>query len=408
MGAPRQVTAAELRAFLLDRLGLRGPWWDAGEAAGRLAGLGMVQIDSICVTGLRNHELAWAARAEADRDGFYEALHGRRDFLEMHFPVFATRRDWAPLLVTAFAERTPRGEAQRQMLRPLMRRLARHIREHGAVTAAQFSSERIPGGFNTVKATTRALDLLYVDRVLQISGRTPYFHRRFDLTERVAPELRRWRRPPARAYERFLVSSALTVLKAATAEQIAARVALHYGQWRGVSIRHWRAVTERWLRRELSPGGAPRAVRVGDLPGAPVYWHLAEDEAGWEDAARADGGALRLVPPLDNLLFSRRRLAELFDLAYKFEAYTPAAARRFYFAMPILHGDDIAGLIDVRRRDGAWDVVGLELRRRVPDEALRRGVHRMARLAGAARVTVSAPVPRAVARTLRGPCREAG
>ncbi|MBX6320700.1 MAG: winged helix DNA-binding domain-containing protein [Rhodospirillaceae bacterium] len=405
MDGPRPVKAAELRAFLLDRLGLRGPLWPAAETAERMAGLGMVQIDSICVTGLRNHELAWVARAEAGRDGFYEAVHGRRAFLEMHFPVFATRRDWAPLLVTACSERTPRGEAQRAMLRPLMRRLTRHIRDHGPVTAGQFTSERIPGGFNTVKATTRALDLLCFDRVLQVSGRTPHFHRRFDLTERVAPELKAWRRPPARDYERFLVASALGVLKAATAEQIAARVALHYGQWRGVSIRHWRGVVERWLRRDLTPAGPPRAVRVDDLPGAPVYWHLAEDAAGWESAARGDGGALRIVPPLDNLLFSRRRLAELFDLAYKFEAYTPAAARRFYFAMPIVHGDAVAGLIDARRRDGVWDVAGLELRRAVPAEALRRAVHRLAGLAGAERVTVSAPAPRALARALRGPCR---
>jgi uncharacterized protein YcaQ len=402
MSEPRPIKAAELRAFLLDRLGLRGAPWSAEEAAARLAGLGMVQIDSICVTGLRNHELAWAARADARRADFYEALHGERSFLEMHFPVFATRREWAPMLIASFSEHTPRGEQQRQELRPLMRKLTRHIRAHGAVTPAQFTSERIVGGFNTVKATTRALDLLYFDRVLQISGRTPHFHRRFDLTGRVAPELTRWRRPARRDYERFLVASALGVLKAATAEQLASRVRLHYGEWRGVSIRHWRTVVDRWLRRELTPGGVARSVQVTDLPGAPVYWHLAEDEPGWARAAGVDDGGVRIIPPLDNLLFSRHRLSELFDLSFKFEAYTPALDRRFYFAMPVLHGDDVAGLIDVRRADGVWDVRGLELRRPVPPDALRQGVHRLARMAGAETVSVSASAPRVVARALRG------
>jgi uncharacterized protein len=402
---PRPVRAAELRAFLLDRLGLRGPTWNAEEAPALLASLGMVQIDSINVTGLRNHELAWAARADAERADFYEALHGQRSFLEMHFPVFATRRDWAPLLVTAFTQPTPRGEADRQQLRSLMRKLTRHIREHGAVTPSQFTSERIVGGFNTIKATTRALDILYFDRVLQISGRTPHFHRRFDLTERVAPELTRWRRPTTADYERFLVASALGVLKTATAEQLASRVRIHYGEWRGVSIRHWRTVVDRWLKRELTPGGAPRAVQVTDLPGTPVYWHLAEDDIGWERAANP-AGAMRIIPPLDNLLFSRRRLSELFDLAFKFEAYTPAVDRRFYFAMPLVHGDDIAGLIDVRRANGTWDVRGLDLRRQVPPDALRQGIHRMARMAGAETVTVSAKAPRGVARALRGDVRD--
>ena len=53
------------RAFLLDRLGLRGAFWPEAEAAKRAVGLGMMQIDSIRSTGLRNHEIAWAARTDA-------------------------------------------------------------------------------------------------------------------------------------------------------------------------------------------------------------------------------------------------------------------------------------------------------------------------------------------------------
>jgi hypothetical protein len=111
---------------------------------------------------------------------------------------------------------------------------------------------------------------------------------------------------------------------------------------------------------------------------------------------------VRVVPPLDNLLFSRRRLTELFDFPYKFEAYTPVEQRRFYFAMPILHGDDVAGLVDARRADGVWQITGLELRRQVPPEALRQGIHRLAGIAGAEAVAVASGVPRGLARTLKG------
>jgi hypothetical protein len=400
--APRQVTAAELRAFLLDRLGLRGPFWGQEEVAAQLPGLGMVQIDSIRITGLRNQEIAFAARADAPPAAFYDLVHGRRGFLEMHYPVFATRRDWAPWLLASSADPTARARAERETLKPLMRRLTRHIRANGPVSVGELASERIVGGFNTVKATTRALEILQFDRVLQISGRTANFHRVFDLTERVAPELARWHRPLKADYERFLLASALGVLKAATAEQLAERVALHYGQWRGVSIRHWRAAVDRLLRAPLSAAGPARAVQVRDLPDAPVYWHLADDEPGWERAAASDGEVVRIVPPLDNLLFSRRRLGELFGFAYKFEAYTPVADRRFYFAMPILAGDDIAGVIDARRTDGIWQVTGLELRRATPPEALRQGVHRLARTAGAELVVAATRLPRDLSRALKG------
>src|SRR3546814_8051419 len=67
--------------------------------------------------------------------------------------------------------------------------------------------------------------------------------------------------------------------------------------------------------------------------------------------------------PLDNLLFSRRRLAELFGFDYKFEAYTPIDERRFYFALPILHRDRLVGLVDAKLdrngRASAWNIVGL-------------------------------------------------
>lgn len=404
----RQVTAAELRAFLLERLGLLGRLWPAAAAAARARDLAMLQIDSIRVCGLRNHELAWAARADADVPDLYRAVYGDGHFRETHYPVFATRRDWLPYLVTAFADLPDRHKAGRQKLKPVMRRVLAHVREHGPAGPADFVSERIAGGFNTVKATTQALEYLWVDRKLQISGRTDNFHRLFDLTERAAPELVGWRKPAKRDYEAFLFDSALAVLKAATARQLAERVALHYGNWRGPAMKPAQALVDRLLRE-----GRARGVEVTDLPDSPVYWYAPEDEAGWDNAARALDGAAgdgahaaRIVPPLDNLLFNRRRLAELFGFDYKFEAYTPIDQRRFYFAMPIVHGGDIAGVIDAKldRNGGtpSWNVVGLDLRRDVPAESLRAAVHRLARIAGAEKVALTTRAPRDLKKALAG------
>ena len=394
----RRVSQVELRAFLFDRLGLRGPYWTKDEAGAALARLGMVQIDSIRVTGLRNQELAWLARVAAPPAGFYDLLYRHGAMIETHYPLFAARRDWLPHLWVGFADMPARYRDERKAFRPVMRRVLRHIRENGAATSADFTAERVPGGFYTVKATTKALEFLFTDRRLQIAGRTPHFHRSFDLTERVAPELAGWRRPLGASYRRFLIDSALSVLKVATEGQLAERAALHYGQWRGAVLKPMRALVKRLLS-----DGVARSVIVADLPGEPVYWYRAEDEDGWERAARAAPATMRIVPPLDNLMFNRRRFAALFGFGYKFEAYTPAAQRRFYFAMPLILGDEVVGLIDAKLAGREWQVVGLELARPVPPDLLRQGVHRVAGFAGAERVAAATSLAQAERRLLTGP-----
>ncbi|HSY85012.1 MAG TPA: crosslink repair DNA glycosylase YcaQ family protein [Verrucomicrobiae bacterium] len=394
----RRVQAVELRRFLLDRLGLAGPLRPAAELPALAAELAMIQIDSIRVAGLRNHELAWLARGEAGVADFYAMLYGRGEFIETHYPVFAVRRDWLPILSTALLDQRPATRIRRRRLKPQMQKMEDHIRAHGAVGPADFDSRRVVGGFNTIKSTTRALEQMWSDRRLQISGRTPHFHRLFDLTERVLPELADAAPPTLPEYERFLLRSALQVLKIATAEQWADRVRLHYGSWRGESIRRWRELVKAEAEAQAVP------VEVVDLPGRPIYWHLASDSAGWEAAgreARPEDPA-RIIPPLDNLLFSRKRFSALFGFDYKFEAYTPQDQRKFYFAKPIVHGDRVVALLDAKRADGEWRIVGYEQMAPAPPEALRQAVHRLARIAGAAKVGASTRLTRELRRALVG------
>lgn len=395
---PRQVSASELRRFLLDRLGLAGPLRSAAELPALAADLAMIQIDSIRVAGLRNHELAWLARGDATVADYYAMLYERRELIETHYPVFAVRRDWVPILSAALLDQRPATRIRRRRLKPQMQKMEDHIRAHGAVGPADFDSRRVVGGFNTVKSTTRALEQMWSDRRLQISGRTAHFHRLFDLSERVLPELAGTPAPTLPEYERFLLRSALQVLKIATTEQWADRVALHYGSWRGESIRRWRKLVA------AEAAAVARPVEVVDLPDRPVYWHLPADAPAWEEAARAPDplAPARIIPPLDNLLFSRKRFSALFGFDYKFEAYTPQHQRRFYFAKPVVHGERVVALIDAKRADGEWRIVGFDEIAPAPLEALRQAVHRLARIAGAAKVTASTRLSRELRGALVG------
>ncbi len=105
--------------------------------------------------------------------------------------------------------------------------------------------------------------------------------------------------------------------------------------------------------------GLPRALVRGAL-GASGLTEVSV--AGWKEAAFADPGALSsvgtrmrgrtvLLSPFDSLLWYRERVERLFGLRHRLEAYTPKEKRIYgYFAMPVLDGTRIVGLVDPGRR----------------------------------------------------------
>lgn len=383
------------RAFLLDRLGLRGAFWPRGEAKARAVGLGMMQIDSIRSTGLRNQEIAWAARTDAPIAELYELYYRERAMLETHYPLFATRRDWVPFFLKDFSKAV--NQERLKEVRPLMRRVKQHIAENGPVSPADLESERVIGGFNTIKATTRALEYLYHTGQVQISGRSPNFHRLFDLTERVAPELLNPLADYKAKHKEFFVLSALSVLKMATPQQLAERVSHHHGTWRGGGLPVARKLIEQALDHRLIDW-----IEVLEGDKHHRFLALRSDLDHFQASFGPADENVRLVPPLDNLMFSRRRFTELFGFTYKFEAYTPEAQRRFYFAMPLAYRDRIVGLIDGKKEGTDWRLTGLELYHPVPLDSLRRGLHRFARIAGCSRVVAPSGIKRDWKKALAG------
>jgi uncharacterized protein YcaQ len=367
--------------------------WAPERAGEEAKALGMIQIDSIRVNGLRNHEIAWAARTDAPVEKLYHLFYQERGMMETHYPQFATRRDWLPWFVKDFGKQITRTDLLRE-LRPLMLRLKKRMRENGPISPGELDSERVVGGFNTIKRTTKALDYLFYLGEAQIAGRTKNFHRQFDLTEKVAPELLVKHRPSEREHHAFFVRSAASVLKLASHEQLSERTAHHIGTWRGGGL----PVGRKAVDRAIKEGVLVEAGFARSIDGGPLY-ALAEDLAL---PMAVNDEVVRIIPPLDNLLFNRRRFVELFGFTYKFEAYTPQAQRRFYFAMPILYDHDFAGLIDAKKDGDVWRVVGLDLMKKIPEDSLRLGVHRLARIAGATKVEAPGLTPVKLRKAISG------
>lgn len=70
-------------------------------------------------------------------------------------------------------------------------------------------------------------------------------------------------------------------------------------------------------------------------------------------------GRTALLSPFDRLVHDRDRALDLFGFEYTLEMYKPAAQRRWgYFALPILHGEQLVGKLDAKadRKAGVFVV----------------------------------------------------
>jgi uncharacterized protein YcaQ len=100
-------------------------------------------------------------------------------------------------------------------------------------------------------------------------------------------------------------------------------------------------------RATVSPGEPNDVGPVGEearVEGLRGTWRV--DASYLQDLDDFEGRTA-LLSPLDRRVFDRRRMAELFGFDYQLEMYKPAAKRRWgYWALPVLHGDQLVGKVD--------------------------------------------------------------
>ena len=68
------------------------------------------------------------------------------------------------------------------------------------------------------------------------------------------------------------------------------------------------------------------------------------------------------LAPLDNLLWDREMIKNIFDFEYKWEVYTPKHQRKYgHYVLPILYGDKFIGRIEPRQVGDTLEIRGLWL-----------------------------------------------
>lgn len=99
-------------------------------------------------------------------------------------------------------------------------------------------------------------------------------------------------------------------------------------------------------------------------------FYLLEEERGLlEEVLKANtsngescitSSKVSFLAPLDNMLWDRKLIKELFDFEYRWEVYKPAAEREYgYYVLPVLYGDRFVGRFEPKyhRKTGVLEIL---------------------------------------------------
>ena len=371
--APESLSAEDARRVALSAQGLRGSRPTGGVTA-MVRRLGAVQLDTISVLA-RSHELvAYARLGAVGRSRVERAYWGKGSATFeywSHAACVLPLEDWPAY---AFKRRHWRAKGRRWHRLEGEDGLARvraRLAADGPLTANELGGAKRGGPWWDWSDTKIAAEwLLDIGDVVCRERRG--FQRVYDLAERAIPAdlLRQdWSDEEC---ARYLVAAAGRALGVATE----ADLAVYHGLPRPL------------VRAALESSGLTKVAVEG--------W----DRPGWADpvalaslAKRASGRAV-LLSPFDSLIWYRERVERLFGLRHRLEAYTPKAKRQFgYFAMPVLGGTKLVGLVDPGREGEVFVAKQVTVLDTRGVEHVARAIGQAASWVGSTSVTVESVEP---------------
>jgi uncharacterized protein len=355
-----QISLAAARRFLVLRHLLAPPRALPASPESVMAvvdRLGSLQFDPLEVAG-RNHDLVLQARISGYRRELTdELLYGRRLLFECYnksLNLLPTRElPYYRISWDGGASGRAGQLVSEQAI--LAEKVLAEIEVHGPRSSADFErGVAIDWWWGPTSAARAVLEALSVSGRLGLARRDGN-RRYYDLVERLFPaDLLAIRIPPGEQRRHKLMSRyrAHGLLGASGSGEL----------WLGIGP----AAVRSELRAELLDRGELVAASVEGLKGlrfvvADELPLLAQAEREIDAAAGAAPGCSFLAP-LDPLMWDRDALPALYGFDYRWEVYTPAAARRWgYYVLPILLGDRLVGRIEPRidRSRKAVRVLGL-------------------------------------------------
>ncbi len=333
---PRDVSKEAARRFLILRQSFLQKESGKEGTLEAIKRLECIQKDPINVVH-RNQHLVLHNRVKDYKPSYlYELLYKDKRLFEYwcngksiipieDFLYFRYRMQNPSQFHSPFYERI---KAKRKELEDAISYVLSEIRKHGPLSAREFKQKgKIKG-----KVATRVLNLLWDCGDLMIhhaEGNRRYY----ELTERLLPPNIDVKTPSREEYECFMVHKYMRAYEL-------------------IDTRNWRFG---WLSLKASQRKTIVKEMVEDNKLCPVkiegvkhvYYVLEEYLSLLENSDASIDEKVHFVAPLDNLLWNRRMISEIFDFNYAWEVYKPPGKRVYgYYVMPILYGTRFVGRLD--------------------------------------------------------------
>ena len=387
---PVTLSRAEARRLLVSHLGLNRTL-GRGAAGTRavLERLRCIQLDPLDVIGTNADLVVMArvdnvARGDVWRHLFpkYAFEHFAKERCILPASAFPRYRQQGHLAQTVWWRH---GERERRVSADVLNAVLEEVRTRGPITAAELTDHGLvepmewSGWKSTGKATTMALEMLWTQCEVVVSGRTGSGAKLYDI--------------PARALGRLGAAKGDFTTWAVRERAHAA----------GLLTRAGGAMWSMLGKVRTSPL-IDEMVAAGHLLEVSIEYssrrYLAVPEFLQKRRVTYDD-RIRILGPLDPLIWDRELVRHVFDFDYVWEVYKPAGQRRWgWYVCPLLHRDRLIGRLEARVEKGAlvvkrlWLEEGVTLTAvddardgsAVSEEALRMTLNRHAALCGASKV----------------------
>lgn len=356
-----------------------------------------LQLDPTSVVARSHLLVLWSRLGQYDTTDVARLIYKDQRLFEWRAFVYPTR--YLPFYRLAMRSKSNKYTNRRHRARwmsanlPLRRQVLSRLRRDGPLATSAFDGREAVSwhstGWTNDRNASQMLEFLSAEGRVLVAGRAGQ-ERLWDLTERCVPTRALVSAATPTKLVRDATVRALRALGVATAKQISEMLP---GAVRDPVIKTIAALV---TSGEFVP--ARVASTDGTLKG---QWYVhAEDAERIPAVERRWSGRTTLLSPFDTLIRDRARAEALFGMRYRIEIYVPKEKRQYgYFAMPVLHDDELIARVDPRvdRENDAFVVNAVHLqpgvkRDRDTGRAVARALGDLAQFTGVSRVAVPAGV----------------
>jgi uncharacterized protein YcaQ len=341
-----RITKTEARRFMLRHHRLYPPRNIKGKQGvlDYIRHVGCIQFDPINIVG-RNPDLVLQSRVQDYiPDYLDELLYSERKLLDgwdkmasiysmTDWPYFSKRRDYM----------NQPGIDPRRPPEDELDRILEVVRKIGPVSSLDFDGSKIVDWYwGPTKIARAALESLFRMGKVGVHHRVNN-RRSFDIVERLIPsELLQQTNPfiSEQAYQDWHITRRVGSLGLASSKS----GELWYGIL-GVKSRERTKILQR-----LTEKGVLVAIEIEGYPGK-VFFIRAEDQymLGLISVITESPHKAAVIAALDNLIWNRELIKQIFDFEYVWEVYKPKAQRKYgYYVLPIVYGDQFIARFEPR------------------------------------------------------------